>query len=44
MKKGSPVFTAQVLKHVTKDKPYSWSIRMPKLGEKYHISIRIITY
>lgn len=37
MKKSAPVFTAQVLKHVTEDKPYSWRIIMTELGEKYHI-------
>ena len=26
MEKGTPIFTSQVLKHVTQDKSYSWSI------------------
>jgi hypothetical protein len=25
MEKGTPIFTSQVLKHVTQDKSYSWS-------------------
>ena len=27
MEKGTPIFTSQVLKHVTQDKSYSWSIK-----------------